>query len=167
MTAANWIAFFVPLIGLVGGAIVYVLQRHIDRENEIKRERRELYRKAAVALERVHQELRRDEPEKAEQNSVIEELEVIIAEIQVATPDSVAGVWVEVPSLVAGLQGYQHSGEADIRAFKIAIKAYEKGRAEALLAMRRDTYGQTKITLELIADAFAQMSRVVASRPFL
>jgi hypothetical protein len=166
VTAANWITLIVPILGILGGGLVYILQRHIDRENEIKRERRELYRKAAVALERVHQELRRNEPNKAEQNTVIEELEVIIAEIQVATPDSVAGVWVEIPSLVADLQGHQHSSKADLQAFTKAIKAYEKVRAEALLAMRRDTYGQTKITLELIADALAQMSGIVAGRPF-
>ncbi len=161
MSIANWIAIFLPIVGLIGGALVYALQKQMDRENEIKRERRGLYRNAAIALERVNQELRTNDFDKGKQIAAMLELEVIVAEVQVSSPDTVADVWVSIPELVANLQRLQHAEKIDYVNFDFAISAYEQGRARALLAMRRDTYGETKITIEALSKVLREMSHII------
>lgn len=163
MTAANWITLIVPLLGIVGGVLVYGLQKHIDRETEIKRERRQLYRNSAILLEKLNQQLRNNEPDKSAQLMALQELEITIAEVQVSCPDSVAEAWIRIPGLVSRLQAFQHRMDlmTDYHGFDEAIHAYEMGRANALSAMRFDTYGDTKMNMKRIVSVMAEMANIV------
>lgn len=163
MSASNWIAIIVPLVGLVGGAIVYALQKHIDRETEIKRERRQLYRNAAIMLERLSQQLRAEEVDVQARKDALQELEITIAEVQVACPDSVADAWNEIPEKVTSLirSKPKNMDKDSLARFAIALVEYRQVRAAALQAMRKDTYGDTKVTLEKLISAMTEIGNVM------
>ncbi|WP_090214484.1 hypothetical protein [Epibacterium ulvae] len=162
MTVANWIVIIVPIIGVVGAAILYIVQKHIDRETEVRRERRQLYRSAAVALERSFQEIKKDKADAEMLQRALFEFEQVVAEIQVSAPDSVAEAWMKIPSLLLLLSwGSGNDPENyDFQSFEMHLKAFNSARAEALNQMRRDTFGDTRITLNIIMEAFAALGKV-------
>ena len=153
MTASNWIAVILPVLGFVFASILYTLQKRIDRLNEEKRERRELYRRAAVILQRVHNILERDN-NRDSQVLLISEFEEVVAEIQVSAPDSVAEVWSNIPHLALDIWNEHHSDdqEIDVERYGEFVNRFISAKSESLIAMRRDTFGDTIITADRIRE---------------
>lgn len=64
MSVANWLAIGLSLVGLLGGALVYVFQKSIDRKENLRSEKKIAYRAYLDALFE-HAEQRTEETRKA------------------------------------------------------------------------------------------------------
>lgn len=148
MTIANWIAIFVPLLTLIGGAIVYNIQKAVDRKNQLRAERRELYRKFVALFSEVHSYIGRNKPLEDVVDRFVT-LKSVEAEILVCAPDHVVE---GLKALTKEMAAYAASINKDkeIQAERrVSVKsAYD----EAVSAMRRDVLGESMISVRDIAE---------------
>ena len=136
----NWAVVLAALITLTGGAIVYRWQKRIDRQEELRKERREFYRAFADNVEDVVYQLTFAEPEDA--TLAILALRKNYLAIYTTAPDEVVQSAASLLDFV--VQGIAQGG---VEEFKNEFIAEIYGRSlEALAAMRRDSFSHSKVT---------------------
>ena len=160
MSAGNWITLVLPILGFVFGSILYVLQKRMDRENEERRERRELYRNSSLVLQRVHNLLRYRRADEAEVAHGIEKLEEVIAEIQVTAPDNVAESWNVLPFLASKVVAYANAKTIEEDRLFDAEQNFLKFKAAAISSMRNDTFEKTGITLARVTEVLEEFEKM-------
>jgi len=147
MAIKDWLPLIVAIVGLVGGAIIYQIQKATDRKNQILLERRDLYRKLVVSVREIMPALfdvnNRDE-------MVVRHIGFtsLVGELLVCAPDQV----------VKGCENLEHSvREAvvaglskDEKKLRESAKTVEKALETAIFQMRRDTFGDSQIGMILI-----------------
>ncbi|SFK10310.1 hypothetical protein [Celeribacter marinus] len=147
MSIGNWIAIAVPILGLVGGAIVYQIQRSIDRSNQLRAERRDLYRKLVALFDDCIVEFHNKDV--GASFASYREFRKIQAEILVCAPDAVVEKLKPVSTAIIAA-GAELGGDSSVR--KARIKSMEDVMDAAIHAMRGDVLGSSKISLEMIAE---------------
>ncbi|MDF1718824.1 MAG: hypothetical protein P1U75_19490 [Antarcticimicrobium sp.] len=154
MSVANWIAIFVPFVGLVGGAIVYQVQKTVDRANQLRAERRDLYRKLVSTFNDFNVSVLL--------NKTSEALEAFIAykgleaETIVCAPDHVVQALENLSGLMASYASERRKNEANKADMSEEVKKtseeVRKAYDSAVEAMRVDVLGKTMISASMIAD---------------
>lgn len=132
---------------LVGGVVVYNIQKAVDRKNSIHQERREVYRAFVVAytdlIHRINVRATMDE-----QMAALNGLDRIHAELAVSAPDGVVNACADISMLVAKYAA-EHTKEEDQRDPKVNDEAFlemhEKYR-DAVDEMRKDSFKSTETT---------------------
>ncbi|WP_347312224.1 hypothetical protein [Defluviimonas sp. SAOS-178_SWC] len=146
MTIANWLAVFVPFIGLVGGAIVYMVQKGVDRQNQIRSERRELYRKLVVDFNNVNVSILRS-GRSADGLDKLVQYKNTEAEILVCAPDPVISALEGLSPKISIFAKHSNSEKAEKdAAFNDLKESYEA----AVAAMRKDVLGDTEVTKRVV-----------------
>ena len=167
MTIANWIPLIVAIIGLAGGAIVYQLQKSIDRVNQIKQERRELYRRFVIAFEDLDHNLTlaRDDNNGI---SLMSSLDKTIAEIYVSAPDNVVAATRPISLLFASLGSLLYGGKKSISDISVmeARKELHLAWLNLIQEMRYDTFEKSKISKETLKEIFESFLTSVGKLPF-
>ena len=155
MSIANWIAVVVPLLGLVGGAVVYMIQKTVDRQNQIRSERRALYRKLVVEFNNLNAALLRKQSDPPPLDLFIQ-YKATEAEIVVCAPDHVVEVLKILAPKMSKFAGSAVAKEGDKDA---AFADLRNGYEAAVEEMRKDVLGETKVTRRVVrvfVDAFLQ-----------
>ncbi|WP_224816897.1 hypothetical protein [Hasllibacter sp. MH4015] len=151
MAIANWIPVLVTLVGLVGGAIIYQIQKATDRKNQIRQERRELYRKLVVAVRELPRVLVYEDDEKIGREHAA--FSALLGELLVCAPDNVvegcgsledAVDDAVIARLEGGVSAFSKSDENHPSKIELALE-------KAVYEMRLDTFGDSKITKQMIA----------------
>ncbi|WP_297768842.1 hypothetical protein [uncultured Roseovarius sp.] len=145
MTVANWITIFVPIIGLVGAGIIYHVQKSVDRANQIRAERRDLYRRLVSAFNSFNSSLLRGKSSEAMTHYI--EYKGLEAETIICAPDHVVEALNTLSPLMSAYAKAKFVDNAESDISKEVRNAYEN----AIEAMRLDILGDTKITRQLIA----------------
>ncbi|UWQ01263.1 hypothetical protein K3X44_12295 [Aliiroseovarius crassostreae] len=139
MSIANWIALVVPVIGLIGGALVYRWQKQLDRKNELRLERRVIYRKFASDIEDVIFHMTFEETEQAK--GAILQLRKRYFELYTTAPDAVVG---QCALLIENLvDAFAHPEFLDFK-HEAVMQTYSNALS-VLTEMRKDTFAATEL----------------------
>jgi hypothetical protein len=135
---------------------VYPVQKEKDRENEILRERRDLYRQWIMAVEqsRFAAVTRANIPVSERAVYSIERLQDLNAlsqQLFVTAPDQVSEQCKAVFRHMLSMNRYDPVEEKE--KFADAAKSVRETLEQTLLAMRKDTFGDTKATLSGLLPA--------------
>ena len=153
MSAANWIALVVPLLGLVGAAVLYGFQKSIDRKNQILSERRTMYREfisiAQDARVKVFME-----PDGAPA-SWFNAYKSKFGELMVTAPDEVVEAAKDFDDTIRFLPKFKkNNSTAD---FKVKNAELTGKYAELVFQMRKDSFGKTTTTRASIEASIEKM----------
>lgn len=137
----------IAAVTLIGGGIVYNWQKSIDRKNQIRSERRDLYRKFLVTARAIQTALLANSTEE-EFVDLYSRLDRILAELLVCAPDDIINACEELgPSFVNAAQ--VKLGDKD----GIFGDEYTKSSNvfdRVVLSMRKDVFGETNSTTQSI-----------------
>ena len=154
-----WLPLVIAIVGLVGGAILYNVQKAVDRRNQIHQERREIYRRFVICYNDLNHHIILD-AETDTQMDRLGTLRKVCAEIAVTAPDDVVSNCEDIPRLFGkvGVCRYPVDGsDVDEEAVNKAESALHLKYLDAIAAMRRDSFSDTVIsrkTLENVISGF-------------
>ena len=124
MTIANWIGILVPVLGVIGAALLYVFQRRIDRREIIRSEKKKAYQEFLNALFE-HAEHRTAETRIAYDRSKIA--------LVLVAPDPIIKEVVSVQEMAT--MDMDATGPEDVHATAIGL----------IVEMRRDCFDDTNL----------------------
>jgi hypothetical protein len=137
---------FIALLTLIGGGIVYNVQKSVDRSNQMRAERRDLYRKLVRSFHNfVLFELKGTN---ASIESDLLEFRSIEAEIIVCAPDHVVKAIKGLSSKMALYAAEYLEKNEKREAFNELKDTYKQAVAE----MRKDVLGSTSISSKMIGE---------------
>ncbi|WP_039019305.1 hypothetical protein [Halocynthiibacter namhaensis] len=146
----------IAILTILGGGIMYQLQKSADRKNQILQERRELYRKFIGRAQQL--EIHRLTKNEAAAISEYPDFKVLLSELMVTAPDEVVETLRELDKCVAALlaKTFQanpkgaHFGDSTDEA--TLLNNMSKAFETAVVAMRRDSFKNTNFTVLLVGD---------------
>ena len=148
MTAGNWIAIAVPFLGLVVGGLLYVVQKYLDRQHEIHRERRVLYREFVKSFSSLKTAIQRAIDS---ENSfyLYTELDSVLSELAVTAPDPVVQAFDGIREKLIDSAQYAHKkgrSDEDYAISKQAMLEAMEIFRDTVSEMRRDSFEGTKVS---------------------
>jgi hypothetical protein len=147
VTVANWIAVLLPIVGLVGGAIVYQVQKTIDRANQLRAERRDLYRQLVSTFNLFNAAVLLGKNEEAlEQFIAYKGLE---AELLVCAPDGVVNA---LKPLSKKRPKYSRAYRMGEEGKKELFQEVKDALDSAIEQMRIDVLGSTILTKAVLRE---------------
>ncbi len=152
MSLIPYIPVGVTIIGIFGGAVVYNWQKSVDRQIELKRERRDLYRRYVCIFEELDHKLISPGPQEVETFNYLNELEKITAEILIAAPDNVVGACMSVSEIFLRLanSSFRDREDFDFEEMMKIREELDEAKIKIVSSMRRDIFESTKIGIATI-----------------
>ena len=157
MTVANRISILVPLFGLAGAAILYGLQKSIDRKNQILSERRILYREFISIAQDARVKLWMTKDGAVE--SWFTDYKTIIGELMVTAPDPVIEAAMKFDDTIRYLP--RHKRDDSKVEFKKEFSELTGRYAELVFQMRKDSFGKTKVTRESAEQSIQKTEEII------
>ena len=147
----------VATLSILGGAIVYHIQKSVDRQMELQKERRALYRRYVILFEDLNHKLLVTGPENPESLALVSEIIKVTTEILIAAPDTVVEACKNVPSLFArlGKLSFKESDDFDETERQLQEDKLNEAKSKIISAMRNDTYENTRIRAVTIKDSIS------------
>jgi hypothetical protein len=163
--SAAWLPLIVSIIGLVGGTFVYQIQKTVDRRNQVKQERRELYRRFVVAHVACENSLLKNAETILDDIIKVEEL---LAEIAVTAPDTVVEASKGAIKNLAllGVSRQEDDWSSNDSQYTNAKSIAHQHFLEMVAAMRQDTFEDTVFDRKRLSDVVSLTLQSFGKKPF-
>lgn len=146
-TIKAWLPAAIALITLIGGAFVYQVQRSVDRDNQLRSERRDLYRKFVTSFNSLNAHVLQKHADQGLSEYIV--LKGLEAEIIVCAPDDVV---LALKNLTGSIGGYAKSQVRDENEKGTIAQSVRAEYERVVLAMRNDVFGKTSINRSIVAE---------------
>ena len=147
----DWLPLLIAIVSIVGGAIIYQIQKATDRKNQILQERRELYRRLVVAVRELPRALIYEE----KSDIAVEQVKIwgLLGELLVCAPDNVVEKCEALEAAIdkAILARFENELDDYAKTGHIYFGEIIEALNDAVYEMRIDTFGDSTITKQAIS----------------